>query len=194
MDFYTRMQGSGPKRQMRRLSGFRRPDKTEIMKVATWYTVLANRRIQFIGRVCTILITVGIILILSSLGYIEDGLTGSVVMGLSVSIVIIVGSLIALIYRRNIKKAIPILYSGKFLVLDGMVLDTMGANRLDCTSVKFISRYDNSICKGLHVRFEEVKKGTPLLMVLFESKDTKEELHCVFTPFMLSDEGIVLSI
>lgn len=90
------------------------------------------------------------------------------------------------------KRVLERISAGTFQVLDGVVQEYRNDIQTPYScSVRFSSQYPGeTLEKCLSVRYEGVMDGTPLLLVYVHDSPIRKVDTWLFTPFMLSDEGI----
>lgn len=135
------------------------------------------------SRISTVLCVVGIFLTGS---YNSNGLF-AVFLGL----LCFVFSFVLLYEKKKTKMIADRIEVGNFLVTEGSVYEYHNDWRTAHSySVRFLSNHGQHLNKWYAARCEEVTNGTPLLLVYVSNSPIKRINAWVFTPFMLTNEGI----
>ncbi|MCD7884793.1 MAG: hypothetical protein LUI87_13980 [Lachnospiraceae bacterium] len=164
--------------------GIRRPTPDETYKITRYYEHLYGRN----GRTNRILGKVFIVLgFVFICGYMVSG-AASIVFG-----VIFFAIAFGFIKGKNEAKAdLNVFRSGDFIVIPGSVCEikTDTTGMLGVSVVRFISHGGKKLDAQFEVRRTQLQMGTPLLLIHVDEDKIRHGLTRVFTPFMLTEEGL----
>ncbi|MCD7893378.1 MAG: hypothetical protein LUG60_06710 [Erysipelotrichaceae bacterium] len=166
------------------LDGIRRPTLDEINKITRYYEHLyqTNDRTHK-----TLIVVFSVLGIVSMFAYTTSGL-GAIVVG-------IIFLTIAFQLIRGVFEAeahLNVFRSGDFIVIPGSVYKIM-TDTTDLPGVSdvwFMSLGGKKLNLEFQVRRTDLQIGTPLLLIHVDEDKIKHGLTRVFTPFMLSEEGL----
>ncbi|MCD7883654.1 MAG: hypothetical protein LUI87_08125 [Lachnospiraceae bacterium] len=166
------------------LDGVRKPTQDEIYKITRYYEHLYRNGERTLRPLIVVFVALGLICIY---GYTVSG-TASVVIGI-IFLAIAVGLIKG---QMDGPSELNVFRSGDFIVIPGSVYEiiTDSTGMLGVDDVKFMSRSGIKLDVEFRVRLTQLKVGTPLLLIHVDEDKIKHGLTRVFTPFMLSEEGL----
>ena len=170
-------------KKIENLTGFRNPSEMEIQWVSRYFHEYYKKGIKVSKRISSLLCVVGIMFFSSYLSLGIPGLIlGTVFFALSAR----------LIWEKKKYQQWERLYKdGKFRVLDGAISDvSTDTTTVNQDSVKFVSKWGQYLDIWFGVRTKDLRVGTELLLVYVDSSEIKGGSAHVFTPDMLTEEGI----
>ena len=168
----------------------RRPNSYELERLKVFYQRYNNSRMRLCNILSSILSVLGVIF-LASFGSIPDN---TYLFFVVCALLCFAGVFYCVKSKKDIKRENNVYLSGQFAVVDGRVYDLDEKNIMPgYSNIRFITN-DGKLLNGwFRVRKESLDKSTPLIFVLDCSNGIKYYSPCVFTPFMLSYEGIRLN-
>lgn len=93
--------------------------------------------------------------------------------------------------KKKEKMILERISAGTFQVLEGTVQEYRNDIRTPYSySVRFLSQYDQLLEEWHHIRYEGVADDSPLLLVYVRNSPIRRVNTWLFTPYMLSDEGL----
>lgn len=166
---------------------FRAPTDYEIKKISYALSISNKKHIKRNNLIATIFAVLSGFAILS----IDFSKIGDSLFSLFLLIVSLACTFMFVSLKKTSQKEIMIFEDGSFKVLDGYISKTSpNLETNGCVNVWFESdTYSNGWYK---VRIENVEIGTKAILVKPDVQLTKRLQCYVFTPFMLSDEGVKL--
>jgi len=166
------------------LDGIRRPTPDEVYKITRYYEHLYGKNIRRNKTLSTVFIVLGLFCMC---GYTVSGVV-SIVVG-----VIFFAIAFGFIKGKNEAKAkLNVFRSGDFTVIPGSVCEikTDTTGMLGVSVVRFISHGGKKPDAQFEVRRTQLQVGTPLLLIHVDEDKIRHGLTRVFTPFMLTEEGL----
>lgn len=144
------------------------------------------------GKILNIIYLIfGIVFILN--GLLNQGSSNDIMFSLVLVVIFILGEILIKRSINNQDKKIHIFDTSDFQVADGTATDiTTNAEYPGVDNVRFCDKHGEIYPSIYRVRQEELETGTPLLFLYInkEKSPTGREFTRVFTPYMLTDEGI----
>ncbi|MCD7744961.1 MAG: hypothetical protein LUI13_06745 [Lachnospiraceae bacterium] len=166
------------------LDGVRKPTQDEIYKITRYYEHLYRNGERSLRPLIVVFAALGLICIC---GYTVSG-TASVVIGI-IFLAIAVGLIKG---QMDGNPELNVFRSGDFIVIPGSVCEikTDTTGMLGVSVVKFMSHGGKKLNGEFEARRTELQVGTPLLLIHVDEDKIKHGLTRVFTPFMLTEEGL----
>ncbi len=166
------------------LDGIRAPTPEEVRRITRYYEHLYRENDKSLRVLNTVFFVLGFI---CAWGYTVNGASSLVVAAIFLAMGF--GMLRA---RRKSDADLEIFRRGDFIVIPGRVcgiwVETTGL--LGVSDVEFISEGGRRLDARFHARRTQLQMGTPLLLMHVDEKTLKHGMTRVFTPFMLSEEGL----
>lgn len=170
-------------------SHFRVPNAYEVAYISRWFVAQNNAQIKFNKGLSTVFAITGVCL--SGLVSTADG--ESVVVLIFCALACFLGVFFSIKSKKDFYSLSKDICSGKFLLINGTVQKVeSGAEKANCVRIWVLSddlRYNDG---WFRVRYEDVRVGTPVLLVCYEFKGKQK--YRALTPFMLSDQGLNASV
>jgi hypothetical protein len=162
------------------IMGLRRPTARECERVTQHIQTEYASKIRFRGRIASALCVAGLVF-----------MGGAGLAGIFVGIVCFVAAFFSVYGKNQLKRIIKNFETGNFYVLDAVVLEiTANPDNPGISNVRCGDRNGNQIPGLFRARQEGLAVGANILYVRGIFEGEKHPLERVFTPYMLTDEGI----
>jgi hypothetical protein len=165
------------------LVGLRRPTARECERITQHIRTEYSSKIRFRGRVGSALCIAGLIFMCST--------TADCLTGIFLGIVCFVAAFFSVYGKNRLKRIIKNFEAGNFRVLDAVVLEiTANPSTPGVSNVRCGDRNGHQIPGLFRARQEDLAVGANILYVCGTFEGEKRPMERVFTPYMLTDEGI----
>ena len=168
-------------------AGFRYPTEYEIQQISACIELSNSKSIRRNKRLYIFFMVMGVSMITTS------GTQDSPLVIVAIGFVFLALAMLCICNKKTMTMETDAVKKGSFCVRDGYI-SKLGANRTTtgCLNAVFIS-VDGTFKDGEYrVRCEQVAEGTCAILVHVYFNPQKPPHRYLFTPFMLTDEGIRL--
>ncbi len=169
------------------LDGMREPTEEEIEKIVRYYEHLYSKKMRsanWIGLACVVLCVICLI------SY-KDGDVATLV----IAALFVLLAAFMLLGKGGVMPLLRALNAGRFQVCPGTVgkitpnKETPGVKNVTFRTI------GGKEAEGVYrARAEQLRTGSPLLLVYAERRAAHHEINRVFTPFMLTEKGLAGSL
>ncbi len=168
-------------------AGFRHPTEYEIQRVSACIELSNNKSIRRNKRLKIFFMAMGIFMVTTS------GTQDYPLVIISIGIVCLLLGLLCVFNRKTLIMENNAVKKGNFYVRDGYISKLeANATTTGCLNAVFTSVEGTFTDRYYRVRTEQVTEGTPAILVHIYYDPAKAAHKYLFTPFMLTDEGIRL--
>ena len=175
------------------LTGLRRPSINEIKVVSEYMRAYCTKSQSTVEKFGLILLICGLVLIIPGTIKIFQGEAMATFLVL-LGVLAIIGFISTEYGVQNTEKEIEVFCRGKFRVVEGLVskIKDHSTTPLGTVDIEFTSMYGQVLNRSFNVKKNKVEINTHLLLVYIDKEDNTiiKKFSQVFTPYMLSEDGI----